>query len=150
MSGDEFYMAEALRLAERGRYSTHPNPRVGCLLVRDGEVVGRGYHKVAGQQHAEVLALPEAGERARGATAYVPLEPCAHYGRTPPCAEALVAARVARVVAAMRDPNPLVAGRGFAILQRAGIEVRWPLLEREAGLINAGFVKRRGCAASWR
>src|SRR5690606_26978194 len=120
-SDDYRYMARALQLAERGLYSTDPNPRVGCVLVRDGAIVGEGWHERAGEPHAEVHALREAGERARGATAYVTLEPCCHQGRTPPCSDALIEAGVARVVAAMSDPNPLVAGGGLARLQAAGI-----------------------------
>ena len=119
---DRGYMARALRLAERGRYTTDPNPRVGCVIVRDDEVVGEGWHRKAGEAHAERLALAAAADRARGATVYVTLEPCSHHGRTPPCAEALVEAAVGRVVVAMTDPNPLVAGQGIARLSDAGIE----------------------------
>jgi len=111
---DEIYMARALKLAQRGRFTTHPNPRVGCVIVNQGEIVGEGFHYRAGEPHAEVHALRMAGEKAKGATAYVTLEPCSHHGRTPPCCDALIAAGVARVVAAMQDPNPQVAGRGFA------------------------------------
>jgi diaminohydroxyphosphoribosylaminopyrimidine deaminase/5-amino-6-(5-phosphoribosylamino)uracil reductase len=118
---DHGMMARALQLAERGLWTATPNPRVGCVRARDGEVVGEGWHERAGEPHAEVHALRAAGDRARGATAYVTLEPCSHHGRTPPCAEALVAAGVARVVAAMTDPNPLVSGNGLALLQAAGI-----------------------------
>jgi diaminohydroxyphosphoribosylaminopyrimidine deaminase/5-amino-6-(5-phosphoribosylamino)uracil reductase len=139
---DQQHMARALQLARQGLYSTHPNPRVGCLIVRDGQVVGEGWHVRAGEPHAEVHALRQAGERARGATAYVTLEPCSHFGRTPPCAEALVDAGVARVVAAMQDPNPQVAGRGLARLRSAGIEVACGVLEVEARALNVGFVKR--------
>lgn len=139
---DHAYMARALELARKGLYSTHPNPRVGCVIVRDGVIVGEGWHVRAGESHAEVHALRQAGELARGATAYVTLEPCSHHGRTPPCAEALVKAGVGRVVAAMQDPNPLVAGRGLALLRDAGIEVRSGVLESEARALNAGFVKR--------
>ena len=139
---DAHYMARALELARKGLYSTHPNPRVGCVIVRDGEVVGEGWHLRAGEPHAEVHALRAAGERARGATAYVTLEPCSHHGRTPPCADALIRAGVARVVAAMGDPNPQVDGGGLQRLREAGIEVASGVLESEARELNAGFVKR--------
>lgn len=139
---DAHYMARALELARQGVYSTHPNPRVGCVIVRDGEVVGEGWHQRAGEPHAEVHALRQAGELARGATAYVTLEPCSHHGRTPPCAEALVEAGVARVVAAMQDPNPQVAGNGLRRLAEAGIEVAAGVLESEARALNPGFLKR--------
>ena len=135
-------MARALRLAEAGRYTTHPNPRVGCVLWRDGEIVGEGAHLRAGEPHAEVFALRQAGERARGATAFVTLEPCNHHGRTPPCSEALVAAGVSRVVAAMEDPNPLVAGKGLERLRAAGIAVESGLLQADAERLNRGFVSR--------
>ncbi|MBP2849231.1 bifunctional diaminohydroxyphosphoribosylaminopyrimidine deaminase/5-amino-6-(5-phosphoribosylamino)uracil reductase RibD [Dickeya oryzae] len=139
---DEFYMARALELARRGRFTTAPNPNVGCVIVRDGEIVGEGYHQKAGEPHAEVHALRMAGDKARGATAYVTLEPCSHHGRTPPCADALVAAGVARVVAAMQDPNPQVAGRGLHRLQQAGIAVHHGVLMDQAEKINRGFLKR--------
>lgn len=139
---DAHYMARALELARKGRYSTHPNPRVGCVIVRDGQVVGEGWHVRAGEPHAEVHALCAAGELARGATAYVTLEPCSHHGRTPPCADALVNAGVARVVAAMQDPNPEVAGRGLQRLAQAGIDTHSGVLEAEALAINKGFLKR--------
>ncbi|QIZ52110.1 bifunctional diaminohydroxyphosphoribosylaminopyrimidine deaminase/5-amino-6-(5-phosphoribosylamino)uracil reductase RibD [Dickeya zeae] len=139
---DEFYMARALELARRGRFTTAPNPNVGCVIVRDGEIVGEGYHQKAGEPHAEVHALRMAGDKARGATAYVTLEPCSHHGRTPPCADALVAAGVARVVAAMQDPNPQVAGRGLHRLQQAGIAVQHGVLMDQAEKINRGFLKR--------
>ena len=135
-------MAHALRLAERGALTTRPNPMVGCVLVRDDEVVGEGWHQRAGGPHAEVHALRAAGERARGATAYVSLEPCAHHGRTPPCADALVAAGVRRVVAAMRDPFPQVDGGGFERLRAAGIEVVSGLMEAQARELNKGFLAR--------
>jgi diaminohydroxyphosphoribosylaminopyrimidine deaminase/5-amino-6-(5-phosphoribosylamino)uracil reductase len=146
---DHGMMARALQLAERGLWTTSPNPRVGCVLVRAGEIVGEGWHEKAGEPHAEVHALRAAGERARGATAYVTLEPCSHHGRTPPCAEGLIAAGVARVVAAMQDPNPLVAGRGLALLQAAGIETACGLLENEARELNIGFVSRMTRGRPW-
>jgi len=146
---DHGMMARALQLAERGLWTTSPNPRVGCVLVREGKIVGEGWHEWAGEPHAEVHALRAAGELARGATAYVTLEPCSHHGRTPPCAEALVAAGVSRVVAAMRDPNPLVAGQGLAMLQTAGIETACGLLENEARELNIGFVSRMTRGRPW-
>jgi diaminohydroxyphosphoribosylaminopyrimidine deaminase/5-amino-6-(5-phosphoribosylamino)uracil reductase len=139
---DREFMAQALKLAARGLYSTDPNPRVGCVMVERGQVVGTGWHRQAGTPHAEVHALREAGARARGATAYVTLEPCSHTGRTPPCAEALIAAGVARVVAAMQDPNPLVAGRGLSRLREAGLRVSCGLLQDEAKALNPGFIQR--------
>ena len=146
---DHGMMARALQLAERGMWTTTPNPRVGCVLTRDGEVIGEGWHEKAGEPHAEVNALRAAGERARGATAYVTLEPCSHHGRTPPCAEALVAAGVSRVVAAMSDPNPLVAGKGLAMLRAAGIEATSGLLENAARELNIGFVSRMTRGRPW-
>ncbi|CAH0318717.1 bifunctional diaminohydroxyphosphoribosylaminopyrimidine deaminase/5-amino-6-(5-phosphoribosylamino)uracil reductase RibD [Pseudomonas brassicacearum] len=139
---DAHYMARALELARRGHYTTHPNPRVGCVIVRDGQIVGEGWHIRAGEPHAEVHALRAAGEQVRGATAYVTLEPCSHHGRTPPCADALVNAGVARVVAAMQDPNPEVAGRGLQRLAQAGIVTESGVLEGEARKLNEGFLKR--------
>jgi diaminohydroxyphosphoribosylaminopyrimidine deaminase/5-amino-6-(5-phosphoribosylamino)uracil reductase len=141
-AADHEFMARALRLAERGLYTTDPNPRVGCVLVRDGQVVGEGWHRRAGEPHAERIALAAAGEAARGATAYVSLEPCSHHGRTPPCSEGLIAAGVARVVAAMRDPNPQVAGEGMGGLQEAGVATQTGLLEAAAEDLNPGFLKR--------
>lgn len=138
----ETWMARALELARRGLYTTHPNPRVGCVLVKDGRLVGEGYHARAGEPHAEVHALNAAGDAARGATAYVTLEPCSHHGRTGPCAVALIEAGVARVVVAMEDPNPAVAGRGIAMLREAGIEVTVGIAEDEARALNVGFVRR--------
>ncbi len=137
---DETFMQRALALAERARGLTSPNPMVGAVIVRDGAVVGEGYHAAAGRPHAEIEALAAAGARARGGTLYVTLEPCAHWGRTPPCAPAVVASGVRRVVAALADPNPLVAGRGFAILRGAGVEVTAGLLERDAAQQNRVFV----------
>lgn len=139
---DQEYMARAIRLARNGLYTTHPNPRVGCVLVKDDEIVGEGFHFRAGEGHAEVNALAMAGEKAQGATAYVTLEPCSHYGRTPPCAEGLIKSGVARVVAAMVDPNPQVAGRGLNMLERAGIKAESGLLETEAKALNPGFIQR--------
>ncbi|MDR5901663.1 bifunctional diaminohydroxyphosphoribosylaminopyrimidine deaminase/5-amino-6-(5-phosphoribosylamino)uracil reductase RibD [Halomonas icarae] len=138
----EAWMARALELAQRGLYTTHPNPRVGCVLVKHGRLVGQGYHARAGEPHAEVNALHEAGEEARGATAYVTLEPCSHQGRTGPCAVALIEAGVARVVVAMEDPNPEVAGRGVALLRDAGIEVRVGVMAAQARALNPGFILR--------
>lgn len=146
---DHRWMARALELAERGLFTTTPNPRVGCVIVRNGECVGEGWHVRAGEPHAEVHALAMAGEAARGATAYVTLEPCSHHGRTPPCAEALVLAGVSRVVAAMQDPNPLVAGRGLAVLREAGIETFAGVLEAEARELNIGFVSRMTRGRPW-
>ncbi len=139
---DEMYMARALKLAARGRFTTHPNPNVGCVIVKDGEIVGEGFHYRAGEPHAEVHALRMAGEKAKGATAYVTLEPCSHHGRTPPCCEALIASGVSRVVAAMQDPNPQVAGRGLYRLQQEGIDVSHGLMMNEAEALNKGFLKR--------
>ncbi|MBF0107782.1 MAG: bifunctional diaminohydroxyphosphoribosylaminopyrimidine deaminase/5-amino-6-(5-phosphoribosylamino)uracil reductase RibD [Magnetococcales bacterium] len=142
MSMDLRMMDRALRLAARGLGRTHPNPVVGCLLVREGRVVGQGFHPKAGLGHAEVHALAQAGPLARGATAYVTLEPCSHQGRTPPCADALIKAGVTEVVAAMTDPDPRVAGRGFARLKEAGIVVRVGLREAQAWALNAPFISR--------
>lgn len=133
------YMALALAEASKGVGRTSPNPPVGCVIVQGGEIVGRGFHPKAGEPHAEVFALREAGERARGAAAYVTLEPCSHYGRTPPCTDALIAASVSRVVVAAGDPNPQVNGRGLARLQAAGIEVETGILEAQALRQQAGF-----------
>ncbi len=141
---DVFFMAKALQLAQRGRYTCSPNPRVGCVLVKDGVVIGEGWHVRAGGDHAEIAALKSLHSEnlAQGATAYVTLEPCSHYGKTPPCADALVKAGISRVVAAMPDPNPLVAGQGLAKLQAAGIEVSVNVLADDARTLNRGFVKR--------
>jgi diaminohydroxyphosphoribosylaminopyrimidine deaminase/5-amino-6-(5-phosphoribosylamino)uracil reductase len=142
-------MAEAIELAARGVYTTHPNPNVGCVIVSQGTVVGRGWHAYAGGPHAEVFALREAGERARGAEVYVTLEPCSHQGRTPPCADALIAAGVGRVVAAMQDPNPRVAGRGLERLKAAGIAVETGLLEAQARALNPGYIARLTRGRPW-
>lgn len=148
-AADHAFMAEALRLAERGLYTTDPNPRVGCVIVKDDRVVGRGFHHQAGEPHAEVLALNDAGTSARGATVYLTLEPCTHFGRTPPCADALIKAGVMRVIAAMQDPNPLVAGKGFAKLKAAGIETACGLLEEDARRLNPGFISRMTRGRPW-
>jgi diaminohydroxyphosphoribosylaminopyrimidine deaminase/5-amino-6-(5-phosphoribosylamino)uracil reductase len=142
-------MQRAIELAERGLATTHPNPRVGCLLVKAERVVAEGWHEWAGEAHAEVMALRAAGAEAAGATAYVTLEPCSHHGRTPPCVDALIAARVARVVFAQRDPDPRVDGRGAERLRAAGIEVESGLLEREAAELNTGFNKRMAAGVPW-
>jgi diaminohydroxyphosphoribosylaminopyrimidine deaminase/5-amino-6-(5-phosphoribosylamino)uracil reductase len=146
---DHAMMARALRLAERGAYTTRPNPMVGCVIVRDGEVVGEGYHERAGGPHAEVFALEGARERAKGATAYVTLEPCSHTGKTGPCADALVAAGVARVVGAMQDPNPEVSGSGYETLRAAGIAVEGGLMEAQARALNRGFLSRMERGRPW-
>jgi len=143
-------MARALQLAERGLYSAHPNPRVGCVIVRDGRVVGEGWHRQAGEPHAEVNALQAAGaEQVRGATVYVTLEPCSHHGRTPPCADALIRAQVARVVVAVKDANPAVSGQGIRRLQEAGIETSVGVLEAQATALNAGFLRVMAGGRPW-
>ncbi len=142
-------MARALELAARGLFTTMPNPRVGCVLVRDGAILGEGFHAIAGGPHAEVEALRSAGGQARGATAYVTLEPCSHFGRTPPCADTLVEAGVTRVVVAMQDPNPKVSGRGFDRLRAAGVDVASGLLEAEAIELNLGFISRMTRGRPW-
>lgn len=145
----EVFMAQALQLAKKGLYSTSPNPRVGCVIVQQGQVVGRGWHQQAGGPHAEVHALRQAGEQARGSTAYVTLEPCSHQGRTPPCADALIQAGVQRVVGACRDANPQVAGQGYQRLRDAGIEVIEDVMQRQAQELNLGFLKRMSCGLPW-
>lgn len=142
MSSDIKYMQQAIRLAEKGRYTTDPNPNVGCVIVNDGVVVGEGWHHVAGLEHAEVNALEQAGDRAKGSVVYVTLEPCSHSGKTPPCADALIQAGVKKVVAAMQDPNPVVAGKGLQKLSSAGIETQSGLLEQQARALNPGFISR--------
>lgn len=148
-AADHAWMARALRLARRGLYTTDPNPRVGCVLVRGNDLIGQGWHRRAGEPHAEINALAAAGDAARGATAYVTLEPCAHHGRTPPCADALVAAGVSRVVAAVEDPNPAVAGGGLARLSDAGVATAAGVLAEEANAINAGFLRRMREGMPW-
>jgi len=146
---DHRFMALALQRAARGLYTTDPNPRVGCVLVRDGQVVGEGWHERAGEAHAEINALRQAGDQAKGATAYVTLEPCCHHGRTPPCSKALIEAGVSRVVAAMQDPNPQVSGNGLAELQAAGVMTASGLLAAEAEKLNPGFVMRMRHGRPW-
>src|SRR6266446_5177581 len=148
-AADHEFMGQALQLAGRGLYTTTPNPRVGCAVVRDGALVGTGWHEKAGMPHAEALALEAAGARARGATLYVNLEPCSHHGRTPPCVDAMIAAGVKRVVAAIQDPNPKVAGAGFAKLRAAGIAVEQGLKEDEARELNIGFLARMARGRPW-
>ena len=141
-SHDRKYMQHALQLAERGRFGAHPNPMVGCVLVRDDAIVGEGWHPLAGEAHAEILALRDAGDQAAGATAYVTLEPCSHHGKTPPCCDALIEAGVTAVVIARSDPNPKVNGQGVARLAQAGITVRSGLLQEQAETLMAGFLSR--------
>jgi diaminohydroxyphosphoribosylaminopyrimidine deaminase/5-amino-6-(5-phosphoribosylamino)uracil reductase len=136
------YMARAISLAQQGLYTTDPNPRVGCIIVKDGIIVGEGFHRKAGEGHAEVNALLMAKDAAKGATAYVTLEPCSHFGRTPPCSDGLIKAGVTNVVCGMQDPNPEVAGKGFAKLEAAGINVTLGVLEAQARALNPGFIKR--------
>lgn len=137
---DHQFMQRAIHLAKRGHYTTSPNPRVGCVIVLNGEVIGEGFHQKAGQGHAEVHALKQAGAKAKGATAYVTLEPCSHFGLTPPCAEALIKAQVSHVIAAMVDPDPRVSGRGLERLKSAGITTKFGLLEQDARALNPGFI----------
>lgn len=146
---DHQHMAHALRLAERAAYTARPNPMVGCVIARDEVVVGEGWHQRTGGPHAEVFALRQAGEQARSATAYVTLEPCAHHGRTPPCALALIDAGVSRVVAAMRDPFPKVDGGGFVLLREAGVEVAEGLMAAQARELNHGFLSRIERGRPW-
>ncbi len=142
-TNDRIWMARAIQLAEKGLYTTQPNPRVGCVIVSpDHQCVGEGFHQLAGGPHAEVHALQQAADNARGATVYVTLEPCSHQGKTPPCANTLIEAGVSRVVCAMQDPNPLVSGEGIKKLQQAGIQVESGLLQAEAEALNPGFIKR--------
>ncbi len=139
---DHEFMSRAIRLAKKGINTTQPNPRVGCVITQDNMIVGEGWHKKAGEAHAEINALLQAGSQAKGATAYVTLEPCCHTGKTPPCTDSLIKAGVTRVVAAMQDPHDKVAGQGFEKLKQAGIEVQSGLLEEQARLLNPGFIKR--------
>ena len=146
---DEFWMAKAIQLAAKGRYTTSPNPRVGCVIVKHDQCIGQGYHIQAGTPHAEVHALVAAGDNARDATAYVTLEPCSHTGRTPPCADALIKAGVARVVVAMTDPNPQVSGSGIERIKAAGIAVTQDVLTSQARALNPGFIKRMQHGLPW-
>ena len=146
---DEAMMRRVLELAEQGRMTTQPNPMVGCVIVQDGIVVGEGFHHMAGELHAERIALKHAGSKARGATAYVNLEPCCHQGRTPPCTDGLIDAGISRVVAAMRDPNPLVEGGGFELLKEAGVDVALGPMEQQAKWLNRGFVSRMSRKRPW-
>ena len=139
---DHTYMTRALQLAEQGFYTTMPNPRVGCVIVKDGQMIGEGAHLKAGEPHAEVFAIRQAGSQAKGATAYVTLEPCSHTGRTPPCSQAIIDAGIIKVIAAMQDPNPLVAGSGLAHLQAHGIETFSGLMQAQAEALNPGFISR--------
>jgi diaminohydroxyphosphoribosylaminopyrimidine deaminase/5-amino-6-(5-phosphoribosylamino)uracil reductase len=148
-AADHKFMARALRLARRGLYTTTPNPRVGCVIVKDGAVVGEGWHERAGGPHAEVTALAAAGSRARGATLYVTLEPCHHHGRTPPCDETVIAAGIKRVVMAMQDPDPRTAGQGIERLRQTGIEVETGIIEDEARELNIGFISRLSRGRPW-
>jgi len=148
-ASDYVYMAHALRLAEKGLFTTSPNPRVGCVIVNNGKVVGTGWHMRAGEPHAEINALRMAGSLARGATVYVTLEPCSHYGRTPPCVEALIQAEVSKVIMAMEDPNPSVNGQGKERLQAAGIAIQTGLLADEAVQLNIGFITRMRDSKPW-
>jgi len=141
-ASDQYYMAYALRLAEKGLWSTDPNPRVGCVIVNENKIVGEGWHQMAGEPHAEIHALQMAKEKAAGATCYVTLEPCCHQGRTPPCTEALIKAGIKRVVIAMTDPNPLVCNKGVEQLSKAGIVVDTGILSHEAEQLNPGFLMR--------
>lgn len=142
MKTDLIFMAKALQLAEFGRFTTKPNPRVGCVLVKNGRIIGEGFHERAGQAHAEINALKNATEDTAGATAYVTLEPCSHHGRTPPCCDALIRAGISRLVVAMTDSNPLVAGRGLARCQASGMEVVSNVLRVDAEKLNRGFISR--------
>lgn len=148
-ASDHVFMAKALRLAKLGLHTTTPNPRVGCVITRANEIVGEGYHISPGGLHAEIIALQQAGNLAQGATVYVTLEPCAHYGRTPPCVDALIRAGVTRVIAAMQDPNPVVSGKGFARLREEGIAVSTGLMESAARALNPGFIKRMESGLPW-
>lgn len=153
MATDQFYMARALQLAKKGQYTTHPNPRVGCVIVKSGKIIGEGFHQRAGEPHAEINAISDAKSNTlvslEGTTTYVTLEPCSHTGKTPPCSQALIKAGVSRVVVAMQDPNPQVAGQGIQGLRDAGIEVVSGILEEQARALNPGFIKRMEMGLPW-
>src|SRR3990170_1756593 len=142
MNPDHFYMKLALSLARKGMEGASPNPMVGAVVVKNGKIVGRGYHKIYGEAHAEVNAINQAGKAAKGATLYLNLEPCCHFGKTPPCTDAVIKAGISRVVAGMTDPNPKVSGKGFEILRNAGIDIKTGILEHECRRLNEGFIKR--------
>lgn len=142
MSQHEHYMAQAIQLARKGLYTADPNPRVGCVIVKDDRVVGRGWHQRAGEAHAEINALHDAGHEANGADCYVTLEPCSHFGRTPPCADALIKAGIKRLFVAMSDPNPVVSGAGIQRIEQAGVEVHQEILVTQAEQLNQGFIQR--------
>ena len=146
---DENYMASAIDLSRLGEGNTHPNPCVGCVVVNEGQIVGEGYHSRAGEAHAEILALAQADDKARGATMYINLEPCCHQGRTPPCTDTIARAGIERVVCAMEDPNPMVSGGGFDVLRAAGVDVEFGLLESEARWLNRGFITRMLSGRPW-
>jgi diaminohydroxyphosphoribosylaminopyrimidine deaminase/5-amino-6-(5-phosphoribosylamino)uracil reductase len=148
-AGDHAFMARAIALTQRGRDTATPNPSVGCVIVRGGRVLGEGWHERAGEPHAEARALAACAEPPEGATVYLSLEPCSHHGRTPPCADALVSAKVGRVVAALEDPNPLVAGKGAAKLRAAGVRVDVGLMANEAREAHVGFVTRMTKGRPW-
>ena len=143
------FMARAIQLAKKGQYTTHPNPRVGCVLTKNNEIIGEGYHKRAGEPHAEINAISNCKTSLKGATAYVTLEPCSHTGKTPPCANALIDAKVSRVIIAMQDPNPQVAGEGIQRLKNAGIDVEVSVLEEQSRQLNLGFIKRMEKGLPW-
>jgi diaminohydroxyphosphoribosylaminopyrimidine deaminase/5-amino-6-(5-phosphoribosylamino)uracil reductase len=145
---DAIFMAQAIQLAAKGRYTTDPNPRVGCIFVNDNKILGKGWHERAGEGHAEIIALNNA-KNISGATAYVTLEPCSHHGRTPPCSDTLIDAGIKRVVVAMQDPNPMVAGKGLQRLREAGVEVECGLLEQDTRALNPGFIKRMETGKPW-
>lgn len=148
-SADYAFMAEAIKLAEKGLYTTSPNPRVGCVIVKNHQIIGRGWHEKAGQPHAEINALAQAATEAKNSTTYVTLEPCCHHGRTPPCTDALIKAGITKLIIAMQDPNPLIAGKGIQQLKKAGIEVQYGLLEAQANQLNIGFVSRMTRQRPW-